>query len=195
MFTKRKIKGGFVINSTLKAWQKIKSILQTEIGLPGTVGLWNNSAITIQNKKLNWSSWKEKGILTLSDICGDGKILSFIQLKQKMYVTNNDFFKYSQLRSWLQDTFLSQGSIESPAVKWILKTGEKRKLIGTTYNGLIDQLADRYSLDKVYQNWNNDLKTTDSNVKRKECLHVTNSITTNENLRLIQYKLITNILY
>ena len=48
---------------------------------------------------------------------------------------------------------------------------------------------------RLYQNWNNDLKTTDSNVKWKECLHVTNSITTNENLRLIQYKLMTRIYY
>ena len=39
------------------------------------------------------------------------------------------------------------------------------------------------------------LQFKEANIKRKKCLYLTNKITTNENLRLMQYKLMTRIYY
>lgn len=75
MFTKRKIKNvNFVINNTLQSWGKIKNILGIEVNVPKTTELWDNSSITIDNKRLNWASWINGGIRTLSDISEKNKI-------------------------------------------------------------------------------------------------------------------------
>ncbi len=63
------------------------------------------------------------------------------------------------------------------------------------YRHLIEAQADNYSLQKIYEGWNKDLKIRITVEIWKDCLNLTNTFTTNENLRLIQYKLMTRIYY
>ena len=74
----------------------------------------------------------------------------------------------------------------------MLDETEKSKLIGKVYNYLIEAQIG-YSLHKIYGDWNKDLKSSHLSNKWKECVHLTNILTTNENLGLIQYKLMTRI--
>lgn len=60
---------------------------------------------------------------------------------------------------------------------------------------LLKEQSKLYSMEKLYEKWNKDLQFNDVNTKWKKCVYLTNSITGNENLRLIQYKLMTRIYY
>lgn len=50
-------------------------------------------------------------------------------------------------------------------------------------------------LSKIYEGWDRDIKDFNAKTKWKECLNLTDKATTNKNLRLIQYKLMTRIYY
>ena len=63
------------------------------------------------------------------------------------------------------------------------------------YKHLVEVQENNYSLQNIYEGWNKDLNITNSDSIWKQCLSTTNTITTNENLRLIQYKLMTRIYY
>ena len=111
--------------------------------------------------------------------------------------TNKELFRYFQLKSWITDNFepLSSSS-DPPAIQRLfLNPDENKKWIGKVYKHLVEVQENNYSLQKIYEGWNKDLNITNSDSIWKQCLSTTNTITTNENLRLIQYKLMTRIYY
>ena len=70
-----------------------------------------------------------------------------------------------------------------------------RPLIGAVYNILTDAEDNEELLKNIYSKWNTDLGIEDAKHKWKGCLQNTYKTTTNENLRLIQYKLMTRMYY
>jgi len=48
-------------------------------------------------------------------------------------------------------------------------------------------------LSNIYEGWDREIKDFNAKTKCKECLNLTYKATTNGNLRLIQYKLMTRI--
>ena len=55
--------------------------------------------------------------------------------------------------------------------------------------------SNEHLLEKNYDKWNADLEKEDAGRRWKECVQVTKNVTTNENLRLIQYKLMTRVYF
>ena len=55
--------------------------------------------------------------------------------------------------------------------------------------------SNEHLLEKKYYKWNADLEREDAGRRWKECVQVTKNVTTNENLRLIQYKLMTRVYF
>ena len=55
--------------------------------------------------------------------------------------------------------------------------------------------SNEHLLEKNYDKWNADLEREDAGRGWKECVQVTKNVTTNENLRLIQYKLMTRVYF
>lgn len=197
LFIKHKIKvTNFVINSTLKSWQKIKTILAIELNIPKKTKIWNNPSIKFQNRELNWDSWRKNGIQYLSDIIENNNVLSFIELQTRFALGNKEYFRYLQLRNWIIENFvLKYDVVPGPFEEFLVQPGKKKQLIGTVYNMLLKEQSKLYSMEKLYDKWNRDLQCNNVNTKWKKCVYLTNSITRNENLRLIQYKLMTRIYY
>lgn len=180
LFTKRKIKNAsFVSNSTIKAWEKIKNILGMKIAVPKTTYLWNNPSISIQKQQLKWGSWSDKGVTTIGDLISDTNIKPFKQLVTEFNLTNKEFLRYFQLRNWITDNLdLSPSSLDtSDKLKLFLIPDENKKIIGKVYKYLIEEEANNYSLQRIYEGWDQDLNITTSNTKWKECLGSTNIIT------------------
>jgi len=63
------------------------------------------------------------------------------------------------------------------------------------YKYLNNVIINCNQLSKIYEAWNSDIKDFNAKTKWKECLKLTYKATTNENLRLIQCKLMTRIYY
>lgn len=196
LFSKKKVKtANFLIKSTINAWKKVKKILGQEIDLPLNIQIWNNPSVTIQNSQLQWNTWMKCGIHNLSDMVNNNSLLSFQELKDKYKLKNTEFFRYLQLRSWLTENF-DIGKGASTEIGEILnKRGKKKRLLGNVYDILIKATSNEEQLQKIYNYWNKDLEILDAKTKWKECLLLTYQVTTNENLRLIQYKLMTRIYY
>ena len=187
-------KGG--CNSTLGAWNKLKTILGRNICIPSDTELWNNPAVTIQGEVLKCPLWAKAGIRYFSDIIYQNKIRSFEYFETKFKLPKKEIFQYLRLKNWLGTNFIfNYEQQKSNIEELLLNKGEKKKLIGKTYGLLIEAQIGNYSLQKIYERWNNDLRVSNIADIWKECLNETKYITANENLRLIQYKLMTRIYY
>ena len=71
---------------------------------------------------------------------------------------------------------------------------KKRRLIGAIYDILIEVESTEKLFENMQTKWKADLDTKDAEKSWKECLGLTNKVTTNENLRLIKLSNDTNIL-
>ena len=79
----------------LQFFQEFKN--KSKIFLYGNFLLWNNEAITIENKMLFWKSWFDKKIFFIQDILsGDGNLLTFEKSQNKFNIKTN-YLHYFQL--------------------------------------------------------------------------------------------------
>ena len=81
----------------LQFFQEFKN--KSKIFSYGNFLLWNNEAITIENKMLFWKSWFDKKIFFIQDILsGDGNLLTFEAFQNKFHIKTN-YLHYFQLRA------------------------------------------------------------------------------------------------
>ena len=79
----------------LQFFQEFKN--KSKIFSYGNFLLWNNEAITIENKMLFWKSWFDKKIFFIQDILsGDGNLLTFKEFQNKFNIKTN-YLHYFQL--------------------------------------------------------------------------------------------------
>ena len=197
LFSKNKPKTmNSITNSTVQAWRKIKKIIGHEIGTPTHINIWNNPSINIQKAKINWEVWKKLGIGKLSDFIQNERVIPFQELKKEFAIKDAESFKYLQLKNWITKNLDLKNYRTTEISKILGKKGVvKKRVIGETYSTLIKAESSDELLQQVFNKWNRDLNGVDAGEIWKECLQMTNNITTNENLRLIQYKLMTRIYY
>ena len=195
LFSKKKVKSdNFVINSTCKIWNRIKEHLGVEVGTPRHIKVWNNPSITIQGNPLVWKSWMHGGIEVLSDIVCSKTIVPFDYLKIKFKLQDSEIFKYMQMKNWLKEN--CNFELDFPEkIDFFENKEKKNRIISKLYITLIKTNDSSLLLKKIYEGWNRDLTEFDSKTKWKECLRITYAATTNENLRMIQYKLMTRTYY
>ena len=99
-----------------------------------------------------------------------------------------------QLRDFITHNFnINSLGQKSRVDDIIFNTETDKKMIGKIYNGLLKNQTAEHLLEKKIELWNRDLGRTDIGQKWKECWNITNEITANENLRLIQYKIMYRI--
>ena len=175
--------------------KKIEKILGQEIEIPKHIQLWNNPSITIQDATICWEQWKTAGIQTLEDMTNHDLICTYKDLKEKYKIEDTEIFRYLQLTNWMRNN-IDCGYGGPTEIGKILKRKDDKKigLTGRIYNILMTADSSDTLLQNIYNKWTIDLNI-DAGIRWKECLHLTNKITTNENLRLIQYKLMTRIYY
>lgn len=197
LFSKHNIKhNNFIINGMVRSWNKMKTIIKQPITIPRNTNIWNNLWITIQQKTLSWDTWKNKGIHQIDDLLKDDQILSFTDLRDKFKLTDKETFRYIQLKNWLIQNFeLKEFQHKNDVVTIISESKTNSHLTKQIYKALVKSTISDSLLQNVYSKWNYDLNITDAGKKWKKNLSLTHEITTNENLRLIQYKLMSRTYY
>ena len=99
-----------------------------------------------------------------------------------------------QLKNWIVCNFDLEKNISPEMSNIFSQINKKRRLIGSMYNLLISMENSDTLLQSIYSKWTEDLGV-DVKGKWKESLSLTYKLTTNENLRLIQFKIMTRIYY
>ncbi len=108
----------------------------------------------------------------LSDIIMHNRVQSFTELQNKFTLTNQEFFRYLQLKNWITENFnLHYDLVPGPLKDVLFKVGKKKQLICRIYNMLLKEQSKHYSLHKFYDEWNKDLSFKEANIKWKKCLY------------------------
>lgn len=134
------------------------------------------------------------GIQKLSDIISINSVLPFCELKSKYNLKDTEFFKYVQLKNWITVNFDLERNLNSELQAILSPSGKKRRLTRSMYNLLVSRENSDELLQNIYSKWAEDLGDN-IKAKWKKCLSFTYKTTTNENLWLIQFKLMTRIYY
>lgn len=142
---------------------------------------------------LHWETWIKSGIQRLSDVIKHNTVVPFSELKSKHNLKDTELFRYMQLKNWIIRYF-DLGKNTGPEISNIFKTIKKRRLIGSMYNLLISSENSDTLLEKIYNKYTEDLGA-EVKEKWKECLSLTYKLTTNENVRLIQFRVMTRVYY
>lgn len=142
-----------------------------------------------------WKTWINAGFKVLSDITSTNNIDSFNILKEHFKLQDSEKFKYMQLKSWIKGNCDIENDVPDKLKSLLEHRKKKNKFVSSVYTLLITANNNCNLLDKIYDSWNKDLDNLDSKIKWKECLKLTYIATTNENLRMIQYKLMTRMYY
>ncbi len=149
-----------IILSTFPAWQETQALLGLDISLPRKTPLWNNPYIPYPIKDGTLQRWTRKGIKTVSDLYSNNILSSFHQLLSKFSLSQNNHFKFLQIRHWLQDNSADFPNLpeESPFEKHLLDTrvSSTRGLISSIYNILNRNLPINDRLP-ITNKWETDL--------------------------------------
>ena len=123
-------------------------------------------------------------------------MLSYKDLKEKFKISDTEIFRFLQIKNWIKNnldlTFGAPSVLEKILEK---KEVKNRRLIGATYGELQKAENNDILLQNIYDKWKTDLDMDISGSRWKEAMNLTYKVTTNENLRLIQCKLMTRIYY
>ncbi|XP_063785654.1 olfactory receptor 10A7-like [Pseudophryne corroboree] len=90
---------GEAVRCTLKLWQAAVASDST-VSLPSANLHIGTIARIIPNLVLD--AWMDAGIVHLRDLCSEGGLVPFSGLQSHSGISKQDFFKYLQIRHWLQ---------------------------------------------------------------------------------------------
>lgn len=104
-----------------------------------------------------FADWSIKGIKKVGDLVHEGSLLKFNQMRVKYGLTNKDFLKYVQVKSFISSKLrkYSGGLAVSPIESLMLKTTQLKGITKKIYNILGDLNTDKSN--KVKDQWEVDL--------------------------------------
>jgi hypothetical protein len=186
----------------LENWNEIKNMTEP-IDTPLDIRrqcLWLNENITVNNEKLKWNGWINKGINMIHDILNPkGEFLTIQELEQK-YNFKCDFLKYNNLkdaipREWraLVKTMQIPTEAMSFDEELHINIGKSPKNINLIKNNLIywtlvnDIRIESIIIDKLQR---------ELGVEEEKCKLVFTMprVVTNTKIRTFQYKLLYNLI-
>ena len=127
------IKNNFV-RDVYKSWF-FYSFIEKGLENEGNKMIWFNSNIRIQNEPIFIKQLYEKGIVTFKDLLNDGKVMSFIELKNK-YDVNINFVTYYGLLSAIPRNWKEHDVLINYAEDVVLSNDELlSQLITTDHHG------------------------------------------------------------
>ena len=90
-----------IINATIKAWRDIRKLEGLEGQLSFLSPVWGNIDFCPGTIDRGFELWRSKGILTIGHLYEKNVMLSFSQVCKKYNLSQNEFFRYLQIRSFL----------------------------------------------------------------------------------------------
>ena len=150
------------VKTTLRIWSNVRK----ELGLPTSISramkIAYNTDFLPSKLGTGFKKWQQNGLVMLDQLFDGGVLMSYEQLRQKYNLPAHDFFKYRQLRHYLQkhkewDKLCTLPSNIEHVFILVIKGTIKKKVISHLYRILQGELADN-SLD-IKEKWELEMNT------------------------------------
>lgn len=89
--------------NTLKIWSIVRKKLQLPMTISRAIRIANNCEFSSARLDKGFRKWTERGLVVLDQLFDGATLKSFEQLKEKYDLTNHDYFRYLQIRHYLQN--------------------------------------------------------------------------------------------
>lgn len=180
-----------VVSHIQVIWKKVSRIFQIDPYLSLSSGIWVNPKLLIGRSPVIWREWVSKGIHTLGDLYEEGVLKPFRKLVEQFNLTNNQSWRYYQLRHLLVSTF---GSIHTPPrgmdlIKEIVRIAETGHGASLYYSMLINKSGHK-SNAVLKTLWEKDLGITYEEEEWDKITGITKQVSRDIRIKLIQFKIL-----
>ena len=180
-----------IICNTLKAWF-ITQKLEGRSGLTSSlIPIQGNPNFLPGMMDGGYSTWSFQGIKRMRDLFQGASMLSFAQLQEKYNLPRHDFYKYLQIRDFINRGTTLNIDATSSAVEQLLLLGPTKKSITRFYNVLSQ--ADVINVQDVMQKWQDELGIDIDGDKWTKIWTQTKKISVCNRARLLQFKIVHRI--
>lgn len=140
MQKKLKIKNELIIE-TMKIWSTIQKKLNISNSVSKATKIAKNPDFVPCTMDVGFEKWTNKGLIYIAQLFTGQILKSFEQLKQEFNLPNNDFYKYLQLRHYLQKHSESEKIFKEPTkveelLMSLTEEEPKKGLISKIYKAL-----------------------------------------------------------
>lgn len=183
-----------IVIATLKIWSQFRlTVGLTEASNHSLI--CNNHQFIPPSVDIVFSAWQKLGLRSLNDLYTDDSFSSFATLCERFHLPPSHLFRYFQVRN-----FAKQNNPDFPntpsdtAADLIFNIPSHQKgLISKIYNS-ISQITET-GLDKIKQDWEEELGSPIADNDWKEALTKVNGSTSCARLNLIQLKVVHHIYF
>lgn len=139
--------------------------------------------------------WKGKGLIKFKDLYIDGKFASFNQLKQKFDLPHSHFYRYLQVRHFMQSNMKNYQDVprEHNLFKVFLSPPYSKHLISTIVHLFDDSIE--VQTTRIRDAWREELGIEISESMWDKCLSKIHSCSVNSRHQLIQFKIVHRLHY
>ena len=147
--------GNLIVKSTLKVWDMIKKWEKRSNMLSPITPILRNTDFPPGMTDTGFSIWKDAGIVALKDLFEGDSMMSFDQLRMKYNLPQTHFFRFLQVRSFVQNHAGHTFSLEmSPTENLLDKIRSNRFIVRRCYEALYKSSRAK---DSALQVWAQDL--------------------------------------
>lgn len=143
------------MKTTIRVWQQARAISRTDSTFSPHTPLWGNPQLQRFYSLPDPQLWASKGITTLKHIFTDGRLSSFLVLREKHAIVVSMTFPYYQLSHATQAQFPGTIVLEPDSVERLLISRVLEKPFSFLY--LYLSSAHATSLTKLYDKWKTDI--------------------------------------
>lgn len=153
----------------------------------------NNHSFVPSISDLAFKMWKTKGITTISDLFLQGSFGSFSQLSDRFDLPKSQFYRYLQIRHFVQKNFPSfpNRPLDNTIDKLLSLSPKQRGLISVIYHNICS--ISPQSLQGIRELWENDLGTVMRDDQWEAALRLVHTSSPCARHSLMQLKVILRI--
>lgn len=135
-----------IIYNTLLAWRDVKKYLNIPFDISVRSPLVLNPDLPVQLRSIGLIEWSSKGLSDFAGMLASDTLKSFEQIRSDYDISNKDFFKYLQIRHFID------GLLKTQKIRLRLSELEDAMISGRFCKGMITKFYDllQYSVSSAY---------------------------------------------
>ena len=184
----------FILENSLQILKQVKRVLTVpELSVHSPI-CFNHNFIPSQSDTA-FTYWREKGLITFADLYIDNHFAAFNELKEAFSLPQAHFFRYLQVRHFVQNTFNNFESLPQEHCFYaLMKQHPNTKHLISKFVSLFSK-SSIPSTNHIKSSWEVDLGVELSDEIWNEGLRRIHSGSINSRLQLVQFKVMHRLHY
>lgn len=184
----------FTLRNSVKILSQIRGILHLPETSAETPICFNHSFMPPWSDR-TFHAWREKGLISIGDLYEEGQFMSFNLLREKFDLPHSHFFRYLQIRHYVQSKLSKSASTpENHAFFDILKAPPRSRHLISKFVNLFDGCC-MASCVRIREAWEEELGVELVGDVWDGGLSAVRACSVNSRHQLIQYKVIHRLHY